>query len=392
MDSKEQDIVQRAKRGALDVLMHNARSGRAGLPRTAAWGYPEPYTRDLMISSLGVLVTGDEALLDSLRQTLTSIAANQSALGLVPGLADDPEDLGSSDTTPLFLIALAAYRTAVGEPAFLDGAASKAIRWMEYQSPADRVIVAQQPTSDWRDEQWVLGFGLWVNALAHSYLRLFGHTGRADTLKARLNNRVFGGDVESHDEPTGLALHGKPHYAVWSYKLYCSERLDLLGNSLAILSGVATRTKALSIVTWIEDSCRRMRQEGTLALDLPPSLFPFIRPEDPNWRDRYAKFNNPGEYHNGGVWPFVCGFYVAALVAVGRQRLAENALVALAELNGISKSPELTYGFNEWIRAQDGLPRGNDWQHWSTAMYLYAAECVRSGSTPVFEQVRGSDW
>ena len=24
-----------------------------GLPRTAGWGYPEPYTRDLMISALG---------------------------------------------------------------------------------------------------------------------------------------------------------------------------------------------------------------------------------------------------------------------------------------------------------------------------------------------------
>ena len=42
-----------------------------------------------------------------------------------------------------------------------------------------------------------------------------------------------------------------------------------------------------------------------LALDLPPCLFPFIRRQDPDWRPRYERYNQPGDYHNGGVWPFV---------------------------------------------------------------------------------------
>ncbi|MBN1653289.1 MAG: hypothetical protein JXA30_05875 [Deltaproteobacteria bacterium] len=46
--------------------------------------------------------------------------------------------------------------------------------------------MAQQPTSDWRDEQWVLGFGLYVNALVHTVLRLFGHDERADVLKTEM--------------------------------------------------------------------------------------------------------------------------------------------------------------------------------------------------------------
>ncbi len=50
----------------------------------------------------------------------------------------------------------------------------QALTWMEYQSPDDRYLVAQQPTSDWRDEQWVIGYGLYVNTLVYSYLRLFG--------------------------------------------------------------------------------------------------------------------------------------------------------------------------------------------------------------------------
>ena len=34
------------------------------------------------------------------------------------------------------------------------------------------VMVSQLPTSDWRDEQWVMGFGLYVNTLVYAYLVL----------------------------------------------------------------------------------------------------------------------------------------------------------------------------------------------------------------------------
>lgn len=388
MKSKIGGNVEKARQAALNVLLHNARSGRLGLPRTAAWGYPEPYTRDLMISSLGILASGNEELIESLRRTLIALSVSQSPLGLISGLADDPGDLGASDTTPLFLIGAAAYRKAAGDSEFLEEAISKAIRWMEYQSPTDNVIVAQQPTSDWRDEQWVLGYGLYVNALVYAYLRLFRHDVRADRLKTDINKPVHIDDCTPLHMQEGLVLENKPHYALWSYKLYHGERFDLLGNSLAILSGIATREKAESIIDWVELNCQTMREEGELSIDLPPNFFPFIKPSDTDWRRRYKKFNNPGEYHNGGIWPFVCGFYIAALVATGRQSLAEKKMAALTELARCSKNPDLDFGFNEWIRAKDGLPCGQDWQTWSAAMYLYAAECVETGKTSLFDTVR----
>ena len=60
MDDKSAVSVDRAKESALRVLLHNARGPCQGLPRAAGWGYPEPYTRDLMISALGFLATGKE--------------------------------------------------------------------------------------------------------------------------------------------------------------------------------------------------------------------------------------------------------------------------------------------------------------------------------------------
>jgi hypothetical protein len=101
-----------------------------------------------------------------------------------------------------------------------------------------------------------------------------------------------------------------------------------------------------------------MRRRGELAVDLPPNFFPFIKPEDPDWHIRYSKYNNPGEYHNGGIWPFVSGFYVAALVAGKRYQLAEKKLVSLTRIIKTSRTGSVDFGFNEWLKSQDGKIKG----------------------------------
>ncbi len=380
--------IEKAKEAALEVLLHNAHGPFHGLPRTAGWGYPEPYTRDLMISILGISVSENQKLLDSIRKVLETLAKNQTEHGHIPSLVHDKEDRGASDTTPLFLLAAGIYRKVSGEPDFLHVAVEKALVWMDYQSPSDRSLVAQQPTSDWRDEQWVTGFGLFVNTLVYSYLRLLGKNEKAEKLYHEMGQFTITKGTKHHHVHEGLVVKHKPYFAFWSYKIFSSERFDLLGNSLAILSGIASPTRANEMVSWIEEECAAMREKGELALDLPPNFFPFTKPQDPDWHERYAQFNNPGEYHNGGIWPFIEGFYVAALVAAKRFKLAEEKLIALTQCIKLTRSENLEFGFNEWIKAQDGKPMGQDWQTWSAAMYLYAAKCVEEKRTPFFEEIR----
>jgi hypothetical protein len=388
MEPQQENLIERAKYAAAKVLLHNAHGPYRGLPRAAGWGYPEPYTRDLMISSLGILVSGNNRLIESLRRVLQTVARNQSRLGHIPSLVHDREDRGASDTTPLFLMAVGLFRKATGESGFLESAVQKAMTWMEYRSPSDRGIVAQLPTSDWRDEQWVLGYGLYVNTIVYAYLRLFGRDEQAANLRDAMGRFTIKGEMQQRHVHEGLTLRHKPYYALWSYKVYRSERFDLLGNSLAILTGIASPSRARDLVLWIETECAALRRNEDLAVELPPILFPYIRPDDPDWMPRYKRYNQPGEYHNGGVWPFACGFYVAALVAAGRSQLARRKLVALTELIRPARQvhqERIEFGFNEWLRAQDGTPQGEDWQSWSAAMYLYAAACVEQRRTPLFD-------
>jgi hypothetical protein len=384
-------MIDRAKEAAIKVLLHNSHGPYRGLPRVAGWGYPEPYTRDIMISSLGILTSENEKLIASLRKAFETLSKNQSPLGHIPSLVHDPQDRGSSDCTPLFLMAVALFRRTTGEKNFLENAVGKAMEWIEHQSPTNRVIVAQLPTSDWRDEQWVLGYGLYVNTVVYTYLRLFDRHERAAELKEQMGRFIVKGDRQNRHIHEGLVLPNKPYYALWSYKVYRSERFDLLGNCLAILSGLASRRRANAIISWVEAQCQAMKRRGELAVDLPPNFLPYIKPGDPDWMPRYKKYNRPGEYHNGGVWPFVCGFYISSLVAAGKYQLAERKLIALTDLVRPVHNANVEFGFNEWLKAQDGRPRGQDWQSWSAAMYLYAAACVEQNKTPFFDRVRQGD-
>src|SRR5665647_3322021 len=127
MKTKNNQDIEDAKKGAMEVLLHNAHGPYMGLPRTAGWGYPEPYTRDLMFSIFGIAASGNIKLLDSIRKVLETLAKNQSEHGHIPSLVHDSEDRGSSDTTPLFLLGVGIFRKLSGESGFLNKAVEKAL-------------------------------------------------------------------------------------------------------------------------------------------------------------------------------------------------------------------------------------------------------------------------
>ncbi|MFQ5594577.1 MAG: amylo-alpha-1,6-glucosidase [Anaerolineae bacterium] len=113
---------------------------------------------------------------------------------------------------------------------------------------------------------------------------------------------------------------------------------------------------------------------------LVPSFYPVIRPGGPEWpalRTNYAfRFQNqPYEYHNGGLWPVITGFYAAALARHGEQVRAEAALQAINAANAQGLGGE-TWGFYEYLNGQTHRPAGTRHLAWSAAATVIAHRVV----------------
>src|SRR5690625_3383758 len=163
-----------------------------------------------------------------------------------------------------------------------------------------------------------------------------------------------------------------PYYLPWVGFREFGHTFDGLGNSLAIVLGIADEDRTEAILTHAHAS----------GADRPYPLKAFSpsqHPGDRDWREYYRSrnLNLPDQYHNGGIWPFIGGFYVAALVRDGQLDRAGATLGLLADANRLGKEGE--WEFNEWLHGVSGRPMGHPLQAWSAGMYVYAHHALKTG-------------
>jgi glycogen debranching enzyme len=94
------------------------------------------------------------------------------------------------------------------------------------------------------------------------------------------------------------------------------------------------------------------------------------------WRPYMARHrqNLVWQYHNGGIWPMVGGFWIAALVSSGRKQQAAAELTKLARACAVKN-----WAFTEWLHGKTLAPRGMPGQSWNAAAYLIAEHAVHEG-------------
>lgn len=357
-------------------------------------GHHQIWARDSMIASLGARFAPDDEIQGALRASVTLLREHRGSGGAIPNNVDCGTGRSNfrayADGGLWWVIGsslLAPDREVVRE----------VLRWYEYQDVDQSGLLSMQESSDWEDLFCTRGKGLYLNCLFVLALRsaaeLFDPDererlrGRAAFVADRINAHFwYAGDGNmvrhiSHTfstEGTPLRdsmgrtrwmpekryLTGEQYYLPYLGFRSVGEWFDSFGNLLAILAGVADPRQTNIVLDFIS------RQ----SLDLWPlrSLTPVVQPGDPDWRDYYSTLNSPHRYHNGGVWPFLGGFYVAALVKAGRTEMAAAALRRLADLNRRGQ-------FNEWHHGETGEPLGARDQAWSAGMFLFARECVRLG-------------
>ena len=149
-----------------------------------------------------------------------------------------------------------------------------------------------------------------------------------------------------------------------------SWRCDVLGNILAFLHGTIDAEKA-------HQTFKFMLGVGVNDPFPVANVYPVVSPGDPDWKPYYTVnlLNLPNHYHNGGIWPFVGGFWVKFVNKLGFRDIAIAELHKLALINkeGINEEWE----FTEWAHGTTGKPMGKAYQAWSAAQYISACHDLK---------------
>lgn len=381
-------------------------------------GYNEVWGRDSMITLLGAVLTKEPDLIQAAQASLDTLSKYQTELGLIPNNVDvknnEPQYRAYMDGTIWYVIGVYFYFKQTDDSEFLRRHAAgvkKALNWLLYQDVDNSGLISTQEAGDWMDLFPVRGKVLYDNALYYGALRggeiiavklgepelaesygsravkvqtkifsIFWMDKAHDNIAEKLtelcktvkNIRMREDEIIQMTQGCVSNMVWRPYFLAFIGFRQCGDWFDTLGNMLAILFGIPNPEQEKSILDY----------SAQAAIEAPypaKAIYPPIYPGDREWRDyfRGGNLNYPNQYHNGGIWPFIGGFYTTALVKAGRMSEARQTLENLAKANYIGKNFE--WEFNEWLHGSTGNPMGKEKQAWSAAMYIFAYNCVKRG-------------
>lgn len=331
--------------------------------------YRGVWSRDSMITLITASCTSldSKKIQETFKRSLITLAKHQSKLGQIPNAVYGFNtkklhvDFQSIDSSLWFVLGEYYYKQAYGGELFVKHKEEikKALTWLSYQDMEEDGLLEQLPTTDWQD------------AFPHRY----GHTINTQALYYQVLS--FIGDKKKQKQ-IEINIENKKKRGLWNGDFYYAYRwknhnkykeigewFDSLGNLLAIVFGLADEEKSKSILNYISD--KKINEPYPVKAIYPP-----IDKDSKYWQDYYldCKAGTPNEYLNGGIWTFIGGFYVLALIKVKKFKEAEEELMKLAEAN-------IKGNYPEWINPLTKRMYGK-YQAWSAGAYIAAYESLKA--------------
>lgn len=379
-------LVEECSARSLQLLRDNLTpQGILAASRTEAAearSYTRIFGRDAAICVLAMAGSGDEALEQGAVASIESLAQLQAPNGQIPKYVD-PEGkdadfwyLGCIDATLWWLIAIDHVRrhSRIGGLENRWGnEIQRGLHWLLAQEHQRFFLLQQNEASDWADIMPRSGFVLYTNALwyrvkllyelpnleqTHYHFNHLFHPFKKDLPDYR-RGRLLG-----HYARRGLRDPGL--YLSFVNLSFAGEEGDVFGNLLAVLYGLADESMAREIIQTFNEA--RASDPYPIRVVTHP-----IRPDDELWRaymNRHQQ-NQPHQYHNGGIWPFVGGFWAMALAQLGKKGAARHELEKLAQVCALDG-----WRFTEWFHGQTLQPMGMAGQSWNAATFLMAEKTL----------------
>lgn len=358
--------------------------------------YRRVWGRDGVILGLAALMSGDESLASTTKGTLLTLARYQGPHGEIPSNVDTTTErvsyggtTGRVDADLWFVIGCAEYWLHSGDDDFIDSMlpALERVRFLlgAWEFNARGLIYVPQ-TGDWADEYLQSGYVLYDQLLYLQALRSF----------CRIHSEVHGSSDHVLVDRTTRLLHviranywfnGQEEEDIYHKVLYRKGRAAAPQQSgqfwMPFFSptGYGYRFDAFAnVLTGLfrvgsSSQCEKVDQHiGKIVpkkMCLLPAFHPVIEPVDEDWKNLQMTFsynfkNNPYEYHNGGLWPLITGFYVADLTRRDHKVKAQRYLDGIHRANAMERDGE-TWTFPEYVHGRKFTAGGTFMQGWSAA-------------------------
>jgi len=381
------ELLQECYSQALGLLRENASPGgvlaSVRNPKSTGRHYASIFGRDASICAIGMAASGEPDLIRIARDGLRTLAGYQAPNGQIPKYVKPELDevdfwyAGCIDATLWWLIAVRILERmfpSAGLGKDLAPQTARALGWLQCQEHQVWYLLQQNEASDWADIMPRSGFVLYSNALWYWTKKLYAlPTAPLTRDYANLLFAPFGNAVPEQRRAR-LLMHYirnrcKPSPFYLSFVNFSSwgEEVDVFGNILAHLVGLGDASAAGKVVSAL--LALKANQPHPIRVVGDP-----VRRESALWRlymQRHRQ-NLPWQYHNGGIWPFVGGFWVLLLARIGREQQAWAELERLALVNRLNG-----WEFNEWFHGQSGEPMGMARQSWNAALYLLAYRALK---------------
>jgi len=357
--------------------------------------YHRVWGRDGVVVGLAALGTGDEELIATFKKTLKTLKKYQDRTGRIPSnVSLDGENVsygttvGRIDSTIWFVIGVCEYYFKTEDAKFIaefKSSIEKALFYLECLELNGRGLLYIPGGGDWADEYINEGYVLFDQALY--------------ALAIRYHNKIFKSAEQSEKYRHLLNLikiNYFPHKEyidspyVYHKKIYersCEKyKAPLPLTSFGPFSVVGTHDLfALALILNLpicnEKMRKKMEKEIELGFkeDFPilPAFSPIIDEKYPLWKSLkrnhlYNFKNKPYEFHNGGLWPMVYGFYLASKTKITKKEMLE--------FSEILKKDD--YTFPEFYHGKLHTPLGTSRLGFSAAGFLIAYYAYMNKTKP----------
>ena len=343
--------------------------------------YKRVWARDGIICGLAALASGDKKLIVAFKKTLETLAEHQHSTGTIPsnvmiskyntevsygGLA------GRVDAVTWFVIGVCQYAFCKDDRSFVsqhNSVIEKCLDLLDSWEFNNKHLLYVPLSGNWADEYITDGYILYDQLLRIWALKSYNHFVRSEAISDKIQYITQQIEINFFPDSEGEKYHERA-YKELTFNDYmpCSfspsgykNKFDAFANSLAVLLNIGTVTFQKNILKYSKNLA------SDTDLGLLPAFWSPIFDTDEDWNllkknYKYDFRNYPYEFHNGGSWPMVNGFFGLALLAKSEEKESEAILEKINQANAVA-----SFSFYENFNTKTTQPNGVPYCAWSAA-------------------------